>query len=282
MICPKCKNEFVVEDKNYKCPSCQISLPVTFYGYELKQDDIDKLVIEERSNEIEFYSQAKKKKFKAKLVYKNGKVDFEFCSNKENEKKIEEEREKENDTVCIFLNSLSSGVVRVFKIDGEKEEKIYDFGTKATRYSHALSLIAILPLVPNDKKLRIISDDLAFVKYALGEATPRDRDIRTGIYVLLQELKNYTWSLELSMKKLKKLKGGNSKKLSNNLFPYINVTKSEQQGRIIVEIENCNLAVEEHFLEYMQKAVKLKLGKYIVPKELEEKLELWQKATLSY
>ncbi|ADQ45580.1 hypothetical protein Calkro_0687 [Caldicellulosiruptor kronotskyensis 2002] len=278
MLCPKCKNGLVVEDKNYKCPSCQISLPVAFYGYELKQEDIDKLVLEGVSDEIEFFSKTKKKKFKAKLVYKNGKVDFEFCSNKENEGKIEEEREKENDTICIFLNSLSSGVVRVFKMDGgKKEEKIYDFGTKATRYSHALSLIAILPLVPNDKKLRIISDDIAFVKYALGEATPRDRNIRTGIYVLLQELKNYTWSLELSMKKLR-LKGGNSKKLSKNLFPYVSVKKAEEEERIIVEIENCNLAVEEHFLEYMQKAVKLKLGKYIVPKALNEKLNMWQEA----
>lgn len=278
MLCPKCKNELVVEDKNYKCPSCQIFLPVVFYAYRLKQEDIDKLVLEGVSDEIEFFSKTKKKKFKAKLVYKNGKVDFEFCSNKENEGKIEEEREKENDTICIFLNSLSSGVVKVFTIDGDKkEEKIYDFGTKATRYSHALSLIAILSLVPHNKKLRIISDDIAFVKYALGEATPRNRDIRTGIYVLLQELKNYTWSLELSMKKLR-LKGGNSKKLSKNLFPYVSVKKAEEEERIIVEIENCNLAVEEHFLEYMQKAVKLKLGKYIVPKALNEKLSIWQEA----
>jgi len=207
-------------------------------------------------------------------------VDFEFRSNKKNEEKTEE-GEKEKDTVCIFLNSLSSGVVRVFTIDGsKKEEKIYDFGTKATRYAHALSLISILPLLPNTKKLRIISDDLAFVKYALGEATPRDREIRTGIYVLLNELRNYTWSLELGMKKLK-LKGGNSKKLSDNLFPYVNVTKSEEQGKIIVEIENCNLAVEEHFLEYMQKARKLKLGKYVIPKELDEKLSTWQEAAIN-
>lgn len=277
MLCPKCKNGLVVEDKNYKCPTCQIILPVVFYDYELKQEDVNKLVLEGVSDEIEFFSKAKKKKFKAKLTFRNGKVDFEFRSSKENSEKVEEEA-KENDAICIFLNTLSSGVVRVFTIDGDrKEEKIYDFGTKATRYSHALSLIAILPLVPNDKKLRIISDDIAFVKYTLGEATPRDREIRTGIYVLLQELKNYTWSLELSMKKLK-LKGGNSKKLSKNLFPYISVKRTDEQGKIIVEIENCNLAVEEHFIEYMQKAVKLKLGKYIVPKELEEKLSMWQQA----
>lgn len=95
MLCPKCKNELVVEDKNYKCPSCQISLPVVFYGYRLKQEDIDKLVLEGVSDEIEFFSKTKKKKFRAKLVYKNGKVDFEFCSNKENvRRKYEEEREK--------------------------------------------------------------------------------------------------------------------------------------------------------------------------------------------
>ncbi|ABP68190.1 hypothetical protein Csac_2619 [Caldicellulosiruptor saccharolyticus DSM 8903] len=281
MICPKCKDEFVVEDEKYKCPACQISLPVAFYGYELKQDDIDKLILEGVSEELEFFSQAKNKRFRAKLVYENGKVDFEFRSGKENKGKIGDERGKEDDTICIFLNSLSSGVVRVFEIDGnKKEEKIYDFGTKATRYSHALSLIAILPLIPVEKKLRIISDDVAFVKYTLGEATPRDREIRTGIYVLLQLLKNYTWSLELSMKKLK-LKGGNSKKLSKNLFPYISMAKTEEQGNIIVEIENCNLAVEEHFLEYMQKARKLKLGKYIISKELAGKLEIWQQAAKS-
>jgi len=56
------------------------------------------------------------------------------------------------------------------------------------------------------------------------------------------------------------------------------VKKTEEEERIIVEIENCNLAVEEHFLEYMQKAVKLKLGKYIVPKALNEKLNIWQEA----
>ncbi|WAM33299.1 topoisomerase C-terminal repeat-containing protein [Caldicellulosiruptor morganii] len=281
MICPKCKGEFVVEDGKYKCIACQISLPVVFHGYELKQDDVDKLVLEGITDEIEFFSQAKNKRFRARLVYENGRVAFEFRSGKGNKWNMGDERGKENDTICIFLNSLSSGVVRVFKIDRDrKEEKIYDFGTKATRYSHALSLIAILPLIPVEKKLRIISDDIAFVKYVLGEATPSDREIRTGIYVLLQLLKNYTWSLELSIKKLK-LKGGNSKKLSKNLFPYISVTKTEEQGNIIVEIENCNLAVEEHFLEYMQKARKLKLGKYIISKELAGKLEIWQQAAKS-
>lgn len=176
------------------------------------------------------------------------------------------------------MNTLSSGVVKVFLIDGgKKDEKVYDFGTKATRYSHALSLIAILPLIPKDKKLRIISDDIAFVKYTLGETTPRDREIRLGIHVLLDSLKSYTWSLELSMKRLK-LKGGNSKLLSDNLFPYINVVKSEQEDKIIVEIKNCNLAVEKHFLEYIQQAKKLNLGKYVVPKALNEKLNTWQQA----
>lgn len=73
MLCPKCKNGLVVEDKNYKCPSCQISLPVAFYGYELKQEDIDKLVLEGVSDEIEFFSKTKRKSSRQNLCIKMAK-----------------------------------------------------------------------------------------------------------------------------------------------------------------------------------------------------------------
>ena len=276
MLCPKCKNELVVEDKNYKCPSCQIFLPVVFYAYRLKQEDIDKLVLEGVSDEIEFFSKTKKKKFKAKLVYKNGKVDFEFCSNKENEKKTEEgETEKENNTVCIFLNSLSSGVIRVFTINGcKKEEKIYDFGTTATRYAEALALLAILPTIPHEKKIKIVADNIQFVKYVLGEETPRDREIRFGINILAGELRNYDWQVELCLKRLK-LKGGNAKRISLNLFPYIKINQIQQQNGILVVIENCNLAVEKHFLEFIQKAKKLSFGKFMIADEMRERFNDW-------
>lgn len=59
MLCPKCKNEFTIEENNYKCTLCQIFLPVVFYDYKLKQEDIDKLVLEGTSDEIEFFSKTK-------------------------------------------------------------------------------------------------------------------------------------------------------------------------------------------------------------------------------
>lgn len=269
MICPKCHNEFEVDNsQKYTCHTCGLSLPVEFYGYKLTQDDIDSLVLNGETKEISFYSRARKKRFKTKLVLKDGQVDFAFKENSSTQ---------QENMVLIFINALASGLVRVLTVDSnEKSEKIFDFGTTATRYAEVLALIAVLPLIEKDKKLRIVADNPQFVKYILGEETPKDKEIRFGVNTLIRELKNYEWQAELNAKGFR-LKGGNSKIILQNLFPYINVKKVSGEKGIIVEMENCNLAVEKHFMEYIPKARKLDKGKFIVPFELEWKLSEWEK-----
>lgn len=53
------------------------------------------------------------------------------------------------------------------------------------------------------------------------------------------------------------------------------VNQIQQQNGILVIIENCNLAVEKHFLEFIQKAKKLSFGRFLVADESQEKLNEW-------
>lgn len=274
MRCPKCNNELIINNNNYTC-ECSLVIPIDILSYKLTQIDIDNLVNNGITDEHEFYSEKKKKKFKARLKMENGKIAFDFV-NKKTENKEQKTNTKKEDITTIFVNALSSGLIRVFIIDGErKEEKIYDFGTTATRYAEALSLIAILPIIYKTK-IKIIADNIQFVKYVLGEETPRDREIRFGIETLQKILKNYEWSVEVNAKRIK-LRGGNSKRISNNLFPYVKVNKKEQQNNIIVDIENSNTAVEKHFMEYMQTVKRVGDGKYLIGKDKLEKLTNWEK-----
>jgi len=269
MICPRCQKEFEIQNNQYRC-QCGICLPVEFYGYRLTQQDIDKLVQQGSTDEIEFYSKAKKKKFKARLKFANGKIEFDFV-----EGKTSGAIKKDDRTVFVFLNALSSGLIRIFIIDGDnKEEKIYDFGRAATRYAEALALLAVLPTIPHEKKIRIVADNMQFVKYVLGEEMPRDREIRFGVNILAREMKNYDWQVELSLKRLK-LKGGNAKRISSNLFPYIKINQILQQNGILVVIENCNLAVEKHFSEFIQKVKKISFGKFLITDEMRERFNDW-------
>lgn len=121
MICPKCKWEFVKEDESYKCTNCKIRLPVAFYGYKLKQEDIDKLVLEGITNEIEFYSSTKRKKFKAKLVYEHNKIEFDFQhKEKKGQRKHWKKRQKRKYSVYFFEHSFKRSCEGIFDRRGQK------------------------------------------------------------------------------------------------------------------------------------------------------------------
>ena len=92
MICPKCNKKLRMEKYQYSC-DCGFKIPHTVAGYEFNQDEIDKLYCEGRLTGVQGFVSKSGKQFSADLVYKDGKVEFDFG---ENAKKSNKRKTKKN------------------------------------------------------------------------------------------------------------------------------------------------------------------------------------------
>lgn len=221
MNCPNCGSPIIVSSNAYQCNCAR--LPRVVAGRPLSPEEAMQLLKTGSTEVLNGFVSRAGKNFSARLLFRDGKVVFDFPDRNGNGKS-----ESRPGEVFIRAESFHSGTA-AFHISGPlKKSAEMSFGVVPARLAECLALITALKYVRHSSDQQIAKavvslNNLDLSRYMLRERVPRNKEIRQAVEYAVALLDGFaSWTVEFKPQKRPRLRGSNADaRFPRGVFPWL-------------------------------------------------------------
>lgn len=217
--CPNCGSPITVSSNTYQCGCAR--LPRVVAGRSLSPEEAMQLLKTGSTEVLNSFVSRAGKNFSARLLFRDGKVVFDFPDRNGHSPKSSGE-------VFIRAESFHSGTA-AFHISGPlKKSAEMSFGVVPARLAECLALITALKCVRHSSDQQILKavvslNNLDLSRYMLRERVPRNKEIRQAVEYAVALLDGFaSWTVEFKPQKRPRLRGSNADaRFPRGAFPWL-------------------------------------------------------------